>query len=84
MSTARTDCYGMRLGDWMVERMGHDASPVELFGIFRLGLVDYSPLYSPLITNRKQWVFVDYTLTQEQAFSKVQQLATDNAVIWRV
>ena len=81
MSTARTDCYGMRLGDWMVERMGHDASPVELFGIFRLGLVDYT---THALGNRKQWVFVDYTLTQEQAFNKVSQLATDNAVIWRV
>ena len=80
MSTARTNAYGMRLGDWMVERMGHDASPVELFGIFRLGLVDFHSV----LCSTKQWVFVDYTLTQEQAFNKVGQLATDNAVIWRV
>lgn len=65
--------------------MGHDASPIDLFGIYRLGLVTYHQAVAGLSAPpAKHWVFIGYELTSERAFDKVTALCGSDTVLWRV
>lgn len=68
VSTVPTDAKIVSM--WMVQRLGTEDSPVEKFGIFRL--------------DNRQWVLVDYTLTEKQAHEMVLTLSEGNAILWRV
>ena len=83
------DVHGCRMGSWMVQRLGHEDSPIEMFGIFRLSWVRspcaFKVLDTEVFDNQLKWVMADYTLTQEQAMKRVQELAPPNAEIhWRI
>ena len=71
----------------MVQRLGAEDSPIEMFGIFKLGLIAYSTAAPGLLGGQLQkgWVMVDYALTEGAAFELVKALAPANAdVHWRI